>query len=273
MFTKPNVINHINHKSTYTYVSISNTLCQLQIEFISTSKLWRHRLNVKLTNATWTWWQHIQVNTEQGIVQHTGVKVLYKTFANESVRRSDVLPPGLQIGKFVFCVHVSEVLPHWGRVTHICVSKLTIIGWDNGLSPNRRQGMIWTNAGILLIGPSGTKIIEILIKIHSFSVKKMHLKLSSAKWRPFGFDLNVLSNGEKRLAHKIADSMIFMSTLRNCLDSVYSEVFPLDIYYTCEGLVKRKQSLLIGYLPPKMLLLSARPLSNGLQTSGCGQQQ
>ena len=40
---------------------------------------------------------------------------------------------------------------HWVRVTHICVSKLTIIGSDNGLSPGRRQAIIWTNAGILTI--------------------------------------------------------------------------------------------------------------------------
>ena len=44
-------------------------------------------------------------------------------------------------------------LTHWGRVTHICVSKLTIIGSDNGLSPGRRQAIIWTYAGILLIKP------------------------------------------------------------------------------------------------------------------------
>ena len=36
-------------------------------------------------------------------------------------------------------------LIHWGRVTHICVSKLTIIGPDNGLSPGRRQAIVWTN--------------------------------------------------------------------------------------------------------------------------------
>ena len=29
-------------------------------------------------------------------------------------------------------------LTHWGRVTHICVSELTTIGSDNGLSPDRR---------------------------------------------------------------------------------------------------------------------------------------
>ena len=32
----------------------------------------------------------------------------------------------------------------------MCVSKLTIISLDNGLSPGRRQAIIWTNAGILL---------------------------------------------------------------------------------------------------------------------------
>ena len=67
-------------------------------------------------------------------------------------------------------------LTHWGRVTQICISKLTIIGSDNGLSTGRRQAIIWTNAGILLIGPLGTNFIGILIGIHTFSFEKMHLK-------------------------------------------------------------------------------------------------
>ena len=83
---------------------------------------------------------------------------------------------------------------HWGRETHICVGKLTIIASDNGLSPGRRQAIIWTNAGILLIGPLGTNFNEILIEIHTFSFKKMHLKMSSAKWRPFCLGLNVLNS-------------------------------------------------------------------------------
>ena len=66
-------------------------------------------------------------------------------------------------------------LTHWGRVTHICVSKIAIIGSNNGLSPSRRQAIIWTNAGILLIGPLGTNFSEILIEIQTFSFKKMHL--------------------------------------------------------------------------------------------------
>ena len=58
-----------------------------------------------------------------------------------------------------------DELTHGGRVTHICISKLTIVVSDNGLSPGRRQAIIWTNAGILLIGPLGTNFSEILIKI------------------------------------------------------------------------------------------------------------
>ena len=89
-------------------------------------------------------------------------------------------------------------LTHWGRETHICVGKLTIIASDNGLSPGRRQAIIWTNAGILLIGPLGTKVSEISIGIQTFSFKKMQLNMSSAKWRPFCLGLNVLI---KRLFH------------------------------------------------------------------------
>ena len=77
-------------------------------------------------------------------------------------------------------------------MTHICVGKLTTIGSDNGLSPDRRQAIIWTNAGILLIGPLGTNFSEILIEILTFSFKKMRLKVSSAKRRSSCRGLNVL---------------------------------------------------------------------------------
>ena len=70
-------------------------------------------------------------------------------------------------------------------MTHICVGNLIIIGSDIGLSPGRRQAIIWTNAGILLIGTLGTNFSEILIEIQTFSFKKLRLKMSSAKWRPF----------------------------------------------------------------------------------------
>ena len=85
---------------------------------------------------------------------------------------------------------------------HICVAYLTVIASDNGLSSSRRQTIIWTNTGILLIGPLGINFSEILIEIHTFSFKKMYLKMSSAKRRPFCLGLNVLTHWG-RLAHKI----------------------------------------------------------------------
>ena len=78
-------------------------------------------------------------------------------------------------------------------MTCICVSKVTIIVLDNGLSPGRHQAIIWANAGILLLGPLRTNFSEILIEIEAFSFRKMHLKMSSSKWRPFRLGLNVLN--------------------------------------------------------------------------------
>ena len=84
-------------------------------------------------------------------------------------------------------------LTHWGRGTHICISKLNSIVSDNGLAPSRRQAIIQTNAGILSIGPPGTNFSKILIEIHIFSFKKMHLKMASGKWRASCFSLNVIN--------------------------------------------------------------------------------
>ena len=91
-------------------------------------------------------------------------------------------------------LHTDSMYPSLGPSdTYICVGKLIIIGSDIGLSPRRRQAIIWTNTGILLIGPLRTAFSEILIGIQTFSLKKMPLKMSSVKWRPFCLGLNVLS--------------------------------------------------------------------------------
>ena len=108
-------------------------------------------------------------------------------------------------------------LTHWGRVTHICVSKIIIIGSDNGLSPGRRQAIIWTNAGILLIEPLRTNFSEILIEIHTFSFKKMHLKMSSAKWRLFGRGLNELTQAW----HAVSPLLMYWSYHSLPLSSMY----------------------------------------------------
>ena len=95
-------------------------------------------------------------------------------------------------------------------MTHICVSELPIIGSDNGLSPGQRQAIIWTNAGILLFRTLGTNFSEILSEIHTFSFKKMHLKMSSAKWRTFCLGINVLTNND------VLGIQHFNNVLRSC---------------------------------------------------------
>ena len=92
---------------------------------------------------------------------------------------------GMALLNVVYCIECNTVVPfpriassnivsltHWGRVMHICIGNLTIIGLDNELSPGWHQATIWTNAGILSIGPLGTNFNEILIEIYAFSFKK-----------------------------------------------------------------------------------------------------
>ena len=129
-------------------------------------------LTVPWVLISWRWWT-------QGISSHgiDGVHVLVYTSFNTTL---------LALGG------MAKISTHWGRVTHICIVNLIIIGSVNGLSPDRRQAITWANAGILLIGTLGTNFSEILIAIYTFSFKEMRLKVSSAKWRPICLGLNVL---------------------------------------------------------------------------------
>ena len=70
------------------------------------------------------------------------------------------------------CILRCITLTQWARVTHICVSKLAIMGSNNGLSPDQRQAIIWTNAGILLIQTLETNFSEISNEIHGFHLRR-----------------------------------------------------------------------------------------------------
>ena len=63
-------------------------------------------------------------------------------------------------------------------------------GTGNDLSLVGRKVIILTSADILPIWPLGTIFSENLIKIQTFSVKRMQLKVLSANWQPFCSDLN-----------------------------------------------------------------------------------
>ena len=82
---------------------------------------------------------------------------------------------------------------------HICVSDLTSIGSDNGLSPGRHQAIIRINAGILLKRPLRTNFSEFIVEILIFSFKKIRLKVLSAKRRPFCLGLNELRQASSNL--------------------------------------------------------------------------
>ena len=130
-------------------------------------------------------------------------------------------------------------LTHWGRVTHICVRKLTIIASDNGLSPDRRQAIIWTNAGILLIGCLGTNFSEILIEILTFSFKKMRLKVSSAKWRPFCLGLNVLMFDRRHHSWAVVNTWAVLTPIKYERDSQH-QIYIFNIKIWANGEINER---------------------------------
>ena len=85
----------------------------------------------------------------------------------------------------------------------IYASVYTIICSDNSLASGQHQAIIWTNDGILLTGHLGTNFNEILIKIYTFSFKKMYLNMLSGKWRPFCLSPNVLIHWNLFITHPI----------------------------------------------------------------------
>ena len=141
-------------------------------------------------------WQFDSIGSEYNLVVNKPDNYTLLVQKKNGVEQAIILNDGSVIYWHMYASFGHDELTHWGRVTHICVSKQTVIGSDNGLSPGRRQAIFWTNAGILLIGTLGTNFSEILIGIQIFSFKKIHLKMKSAKWRPFCLGLNVLVHAQ-----------------------------------------------------------------------------
>ena len=93
------------------------------------------------------------------ICRHANIKGICNSYAKRLV------PPSGQAyfnALTMWCTHTNvrgSILPrevmgltHWGRVTHICVSKLTIIGSDNGLSPGRLSCVCYQTRSELMPG-------------------------------------------------------------------------------------------------------------------------
>ena len=89
---------------------------------------------------------------------------------------------------------------HWGRVTHMCVNDLTIICSDNGLSPDRCQVIIRTNAGILLIRNLEQTSLKSWVKLIYFHSRKSISKcrLDTGGHLVWASMCNPLSEGDKQ---------------------------------------------------------------------------
>ena len=130
-------------------------------------------------------------------------------------------------------------LTHWGRVMHICVSKLTVIGSDNGLLHGRRPAFVWTNVEILLTGPLGTNFSEILIEIPIFPFNKMYLKMSYGKWQAFCLGLNVLMA-------KVKPWVTYCGPVKQHLPLPIVQSFTKVLIITCQS-SEYKQWILLDY--------------------------
>ena len=83
---------------------------------------------------------------------------------------------------------------------YIYIIKLTIVVLNIALAPG--QAIIWTSTGILLTGPQGTNFNWMLLESHTVSLKKMHLKISSAAVQQFCPDPNVLKPARNTISNK-----------------------------------------------------------------------
>ena len=77
--------------------------------------------HICVIRAQWVRWWYLSMLSNN-------LFVMFKSFVNASC-----------VSMCVKLRAVQKVLTHWGQVTHICVSNLTIIGSDNGLSPGGHQ--------------------------------------------------------------------------------------------------------------------------------------
>ena len=117
-----------------------------------------------------------------------------------------------------YCEKNARTWTHSDRVTHTCVS----IASDNGLSPIRRQAISWTNVDL----PNGHLVMhfsEILVKIRKLPFKKMHLKMTSAKWRPPCLGLHVSDMHDNTFHYPItdiADAFVYIFVLFNSVKHV-----------------------------------------------------
>ena len=146
-------------------------------------------------------WHHIKPCEEHSTFSPSASEVMGKYVTLLWLVVTHLMKMCLCVMEITYKSNNINCINHWGRVMHICIGNLTIIGSNIGLSPGLHQAIIWTNAGILLTEPLGTNFSEILNEIVTMSFKKMFLKVLSAKWKPLCPGLNVITRFFKKNRH------------------------------------------------------------------------
>ena len=99
---------------------------------------------------------------------------------------------------------------------------------------------------LLSIGPLGTNISQSIPEIQTFLFMKMHLKMPSAKWRPFYLGLNVskFHMADTWWPSWIWGSRLIIIILNNHFDDIYSNVCIWNLSLYCYRYNKKIQLLL-----------------------------
>ena len=117
-----------------------------------------------------------------------------------------------------------NTLTHWGRETHICVSKLASIVSDwlvTWPAPSHYLNQCWN----IVNGTLRNKLQWNPKRNSYIFIQEMHLKMSSGKWRPFCPGLNVLT-------HWVWDKMV----------SIWRKPFSLNNYLSSIKISLKKKS-------------------------------
>ena len=127
-----------------------------------------------------------QDNAEMCLVQFT-LKRFFVSFILHS--RYHAIPINI-----IFVRSFWALSSHRGRVTHMCIGNITRITSDNVLPPGRQPSHYLNQCWNVVNWTLRNELKWILIEIQTFSFKIMHMKMSSAKWRPFYLGLNALTH-------------------------------------------------------------------------------
>ena len=129
---------------------------------------------------------------------------------------------------------------------YICISIQTIIGSDNGLLTGRQQAIIWTTAGILLMGFLGTNVNRILtqntyilIKGNPFEniIWKMVVILSQPQCvnpSEISWDVrhNLLTTDGKYRSTSWTDSIALLTFyVLNCFEETWKKIVIFSYFY------------------------------------------